>query len=104
MNTDELTQMATAHQNAISRHDMEMAEIRAVLRESADRGTQHEHWLTEHEITIQRIDNTLARTAAQQEANAQQIALNRQDIASLTAGILDLRNLVADYLQGRTSP
>lgn len=100
MNTDELTQITTAHHAIISRHDVEMAEIRAVLRESADKHTQHEQELTAHEATMQKINDTLARTAAQQEANAQQIALNREDIASLTAGILDLRNLVADYSQG----
>ncbi|XGW00889.1 MAG: hypothetical protein ACAF41_33480 (plasmid) [Leptolyngbya sp. BL-A-14] len=35
MNTEELTQVVTAHQSAISHHDTEMADIRAVLAETA---------------------------------------------------------------------
>ncbi len=89
MNTDELTQITTAHHNNISRHDVEMAEIRATLNTVA-------HKLDE-------VAEQFNQVADQQEAAAQQIALNRQDIASLTAGILDLRNLVADYLQERES-
>jgi chromosome segregation ATPase len=54
--------------------------------------------------------------AEQQEANRQAIAqnqqaiaqltaeqqLSRQDISTLTASIQELRNLVADYIQGRS--
>lgn len=89
MNTDELTQITTAHHNVISRHDVEMAEIRTTLNTVS-------HKLDE-------VADQFNQVAAQQDVNAQQIALNRQDIASLSAGILDLRNLVADYLEGRAN-
>jgi glutaminase len=55
-----------------------------------------------------RHDNEFSRINAQQEANNRAIAqlaaeqqLSRQDINSLTASIQELRNLVADYIQGR---
>jgi len=89
MNTEELTQVVTAHQSAISRHDSEMAEIRVIL---------------------QRVGERLDRMAERQEVHEQLIesttrqgALNQEAIATLTASIQDLRNLVADYLQGRSN-
>jgi len=88
MNTEELTQVVTAHQSAIARHSAEMSELRGTL------------------ITI---GQTLERIATQQETNTRQIEannhqgeLNQEAIATLTASILDLRNLVADYIQGRS--
>ncbi len=89
MNTDELTQITTAHHNVISRHDVEMAEIRTTLNTVSHK--------------LDQVGDKLNQVAAQQDVNAHQIALNRQDITSLTAGILDLRNLVADYLEGRAN-
>lgn len=74
MTPEELTQLASVHQTILTRHDVEMAEIRAVL----------------------------ASVAQQQEATAHQAALNQEAIANLTAGLLELRNLVADYIQGRS--
>ena len=94
MNTDELTQITTAHHNVISRHDVEMAEIRTTLNIVS-------HKLDEAADQFNQVADQFNQVAAQQDVNAQQIALNRQDIASLSAGILDLRNLAADYLQGR---
>ena len=60
MNTEELTQVVTAHQSAISRHEVEVAEIRSLAR------------------------------------------INQEQLNQLTAGLLELRNLVADYIQGRS--
>ena len=94
MNTEELTQVVTAHQSAISRQ---------------------EQWQAEHETRLERIEAILAATAAQQQLNTQTIAQNqqaianliaaqeltRQDIAQLTAGIADLRNQVADWMSNR---
>ncbi len=102
MNTDELTQIATAHQSAISRHDVEMAEIRATLNTVGQRLDAVGERLDTVGERLDTIDIKLDRVAEQQEANAQQIALNREDIAILTARILELGNLVADYLQGRS--
>ncbi|MBF2025619.1 MAG: hypothetical protein IGS48_02470 [Oscillatoriales cyanobacterium C42_A2020_001] len=67
MTPEELTTVVTAHQSAISRHDLEMAEIRSILSHVA-----------------------------------QQQSLNQESIATLTASIQELRNLVADYIQGRS--
>jgi chromosome segregation ATPase len=98
METQELTQIVTAHQQAIVRQE-----------EALTAAT------TQHDREIQDIRAILAATAQQQAANAQQIAqnqqaiaqlsaesqLSRQDINSLTASILELRNLVADDMRSR---
>lgn len=80
MNTEELTQVVTAHQSAIVRN----------------------------ETRLDRIEGILERVAEQQMVNQQALAqltaeqkLSRQDINSLTASILDLRNLVADFVKSR---
>lgn len=73
MTLEELTQIATAHQNAIARHDSDIAEIRELVK-----------------LNQQQLNQL---TTEQQ--------LSRQDINSLTASILDLRNLVGDYIQAR---
>lgn len=95
MNTEELTQITTAHQSAIARHEQWFGEYQAASVVSNDR--------------LNRIEAILEATAQQQEANTQAIAqlsaeqqLSRQDINSLTASILELRHLVADYIQSRT--
>jgi chromosome segregation ATPase len=88
MNTEELTQIVTGHQNAISRHDQEMAEIRATLQQSANRHQQHEQWQAEHQASI--------------EATQRLLQLNQEQLNTLTAGLLELRHMVADYLQGRS--
>lgn len=95
MTPEELTQFVNTQQMVLTRHDAEMAEIRAALLQSAQRHS-------DHEATMQRIDERIEATARQQEINAQQIALNREDIAELKASITDLRNIVADYIQGRS--
>jgi len=76
MTPEELTTVVTAHQVAISRHDAEMAEIRAIL----------------------------ANVAKQTTNLAQQQVQNQEAIAHLTASIQELRNLVADYIQSRDRP
>jgi hypothetical protein len=109
MDTEELTSIATAHQNAISRHDQEMAEIRAVLQQSVLHHRGQDDRLT-------RIETILEATVAQQrdqgdrltrietilEATAAQQCQNVQGIAELRASITELRSVVADYIQGRT--
>ncbi len=79
MNTEELTNIATAHQSAISRHDSEMTEIRVILAETAQQQTKNAQAIAQ-------------LTAAQQ--------LSRQDIHQLTASILDLRNSGAGASSG----
>ncbi|MGA7934293.1 MAG: hypothetical protein WCA35_12160 [Kovacikia sp.] len=94
MNTDELTQIVTAHQSVVARHDQEMAEIRLILAEIARSQAQTQ---------AQQALNTeaIANISSQQTLNAQAIALNREDIAQLTANIEGLRNQVSDYIAGR---
>lgn len=92
MNTEELTQIATAHQSAISRHDHEMAEIRAALRQGNEQHNQEMAALRQaHDRHNQEID-----------AISRQQALNAQGITELKASILELRNIVADYIQERS--
>ena len=83
MTPEELTTIVTAHQAAISRHDTEMAEIRAILANAAQQTTD---------------------LAQQQAQIARQQVQNQEAIAHLTASIQELRNLVADYIQSRDRP
>jgi predicted transcriptional regulator len=78
MTPDELTQLGTVHQNVLTRHEQQMAEIRALLQQGF---AQHQQEMSD--------------IRAQQQLNA-------QDINELKASIQELRNLVADYIQGRS--
>jgi hypothetical protein len=82
-----MLEMATAsvrHDNAISRHDEEFSRINATIERNQEANRQ----------SITALQNTVAGLAAGQQ-------LNQQAIANLTASIQELRNLVADYIQGR---
>lgn len=70
----ELTQFVRVHNAAIAHHEQEIAQIRTILAE-------------------------VAKGQAQNQA---QQAINTQEIANLTASMLDLRTLVADSLKGRS--
>jgi hypothetical protein len=61
MDADELTPIVTAHQQVLTRHEREMADIRALAK------------------------------------------LNQEQLNQLSAGMLELRNLIADYIQGRSA-
>jgi 5,10-methylenetetrahydrofolate reductase len=73
-----MLEMATASM----RHDNEFSRINATLGTMGTRLDQ----------VTERIDQVTAQQAANQEA-----------IAHLTASILDLRNVVSDYIQGRSN-
>jgi len=106
MNAEELTQIANVHQSVLTRHDQEIAGIRTLMNLSA----------AQHRDDLNTIRAVLTQIAQQQAINTQAIAqnqqaiaqltaeqqLSRQDITSLTASILELRNLVADYIQARS--
>lgn len=83
LNNAELTEFARVHNAAIARH---------------------EQWLTEQQETLAQINASLQETAQSQARTQEQQEINTQEIANLRASILDLRNLVADYLQGRSQP
>lgn len=59
-----------------------------------------------HDNEFSRINQTLDRLAQQQreadERYERRFAQNEEAIATLTASIQELRNLVADYIQGRS--
>jgi alpha-D-ribose 1-methylphosphonate 5-triphosphate diphosphatase PhnM len=83
MNTDELTQIVTAHQIAIARHDQWQAEQEAASRQ--------------HNAEMAEIRATLAAIASQQ-------ALNTQEISRLTAGMIDLRDQVSNFVRSQEQP
>lgn len=95
MTLEELTQLAAAQQMIVTRHDREITSISTTLVNT--------------NATLANANDTLDRIAAQQEAAEsrqavmeQQAALNQEAIATLTASIQELRNVVADYIQGRS--
>lgn len=68
-----------------------------------------EQALQQHTIEIAEIRQILAQVAGQQEVNSQQIAAtmeqtaaNMEQIAANTAGLTELRSILADYLRGRS--
>jgi len=67
--------------------------IEAIMFDLATASIRHDNAINRHDEEFSRINSILERMAAGQE-------LNRQDINTLTASIQDLRNLVADYIQG----
>ncbi len=91
MNTEELTQIATAHQQAITRHEMEMADIRAILSQGFQ---QQQAAMAQQQAAMAQHEQEMAEIRAQQR-------LNPQDISELKGSIQELRNLVADYIQAR---
>lgn len=101
MNTEELTQVVTAHQSAISRqgqwqaeHETRMARVEAILERLAQQQEQQQ------EVSQERFN----RIEAILEQTAQAISLNREDIAQLTGNIESLRNQVADWMSSRNPP
>ncbi|MBW4528524.1 MAG: hypothetical protein KME18_25710 [Phormidium tanganyikae FI6-MK23] len=49
-----------------------------------------------------RTQSQLDQVADRQEANDRQIALNSEQIASNTAGLIELRNLIADFVRNQS--
>jgi hypothetical protein len=68
--------------------------IEAIMLDLATASVRHDNAISRHDTEFSRIQQTLNQVAQQQ-------ALNTQDIRELRAGILDLRNLIADYIQSR---
>ncbi len=98
MNTEELTPIVTAHQSAISRHDQEMAAIRATLQQVA----------TQQVASAARQTTFEERQAAFEERHTAHIAhmealqaLTQEQLNQFLAGMIELRGLVADHTKGR---
>lgn len=86
MTLEEITQLTALQQTILSRHDREMAQFRESLQHSDEQRQQ------DTEAFNSRI------AATQQLAN-----LNQEMLNQLTAGLMELRVLVADYLRGQSS-
>lgn len=100
--------MTQSHENG-SRLDR----IEAIMFDLATASIRHDNASVRHDEEFSRINQTLDRMAEQQqEADARyerrfgnitaQVEANREQITTLTASIQELRNLVADYIQGRS--
>lgn len=57
-----------------------------------------------HQMVLTRHDNEMSEIREVMKLIASQQAANQEAIAHLTASILDLRNVVSDYIQGRSNP
>jgi hypothetical protein len=75
--------------------------IEAIMLELAATSVRHDN-------EFSRINATFTQIATQQRESAihyeQRFSQNEEAIATLTASIQDLRNLVADYIRGRSQP
>ncbi|MEX0271641.1 hypothetical protein AB3R30_21195 [Leptolyngbyaceae cyanobacterium UHCC 1019] len=83
--------------------------IESIILELATASVRHDNEFSRINKTLERINEQQAANARQIEANTRQIEantrqgeLNQESIHTLTASIQDLRNLVADYIQGRS--
>jgi hypothetical protein len=80
-----------------------------MMLELATASVRHDNEFSRLNAALDRISEQQAANARQIEANTHQIAantrqgaLNQESIQILTASIQELRNLVADYIQGRS--
>jgi NifB/MoaA-like Fe-S oxidoreductase len=83
---EEFSQMRAAMAEQRKRSDEEFQAIRAAMAE------QQRH----NDEEFNRINATLNHVSQQQQ-------LNQEQLNQFTAGMVELRNLVADYIQGRST-
>ncbi len=76
--------------------------IESIMLELATASVRHDNEFSRINTTLEKINEQQAANARQIEANTRQGRLNQESIHTLTASIQDLRNLVADYIQGRS--
>lgn len=77
------------HNERITQHEQRQVESEEWQRQHERRIAEHEEWQRQHEAAIARHD----------EWQRQQ----DERMAEFTAGLLELRNLVTDYLRGRSN-
>jgi len=87
METQELTQIVTAHQQVLARHEQAIAAATI----------QHNQEIQDIRAILNQVGQKLNQVAAQQDANTQQIA-------RLTENLLQLGNFVADDMRRRSQP
>ncbi len=76
--------------------------IESIMLELATASVRHDNEFSRINATLERINEQQAANAQQIEASTRQGQLNQESIHTLTASIQDLRNVVADYIQGRS--
>ncbi|MDX2215258.1 MAG: hypothetical protein SFY66_18485 [Oculatellaceae cyanobacterium bins.114] len=98
-----LSEGVARHEQRIAEHEEWQRQQEAAIARHNEwqaaherRITEHEEWQAEQEAATQRHTERMERIEAQQE-------VNMQAIAQLTAGLVELRNLVTDYLKGRSN-
>lgn len=74
MNTEELTPIVTAHQNAITRHDVEMAEIRALLAESIRANEAARKRFDAETVNLANLISAQAESVQRAEESVQRLA------------------------------
>jgi ABC-type antimicrobial peptide transport system ATPase subunit len=77
--------------------------LEAITLELATANMRHSSRMDRIEETIDRVGHKLDQVADQQEAMRVQQEINMQAIASLTASLVELRNIVADDIARRSS-
>jgi chromosome segregation ATPase len=83
------------HDRDIDRVDERITQHEQWQVQHEQRIAEHEEWQRQHEASMQRHEERMERIETQQE-------LNIQAIAQFTAGLVELRVLVSDYIQGRS--
>lgn len=94
MNPEELTQVVTAHQSAIVRGESRLDRIEATLERIAVGQEANRQAIAQLIVDQQTTKQNIDQLTAEQR-------LSRQDINQLTASLLELRNIVSDYIQSR---
>jgi 2-polyprenyl-6-methoxyphenol hydroxylase-like FAD-dependent oxidoreductase len=93
-------------EQAVQLHTIEIAEIRQTLAETAQQQQQQAQQMQEYAQQTREYAQQMQEYVQQ---NQQQfthvwsvVNANAEQIANLTAGLFELRGLVADYLRGRS--
>ncbi|MEB3230978.1 MAG: hypothetical protein VKJ64_08215 [Leptolyngbyaceae bacterium] len=63
---------------------------------------RQETFLQDLQTSREQFDRQIRANAVQIAANAERSAINAEQIAANTAGLLELRGILADYLRSRT--
>ncbi len=94
-------------EQTVSRHDSEIAAIRASLTQTSqllqETREQMQTGFAHTEAIQQENALQIAANSQQIAANSQQIAANVEQVAANTAGLVELRGILADYLRARSN-
>jgi predicted acetyltransferase len=88
--------LATQQQQNLITANAEQSEEQQ--QQSEERQQQFEERQRQFGEGMEQLRQRFEDIAQQQEANAEQIAANSQQIASNTAGLIELRNILADFI------